>query len=521
MSFSTSLSRASPHARFRALLAAFLLLLLAVTRADQNGDFAEYGAMAVALAAHGTPAITAADARAMGQLAPDFAPQFDQLARGIEAGLPIPASAFVRGRDGGTYSIHFFAYSALVALPLKLLGALGMAPFKAYQVVNLAFIFLVGLCCLRLFASARRAALGVALFFLCGATLYWNWFSPELVSAASLLSGLILFVTGAPLRAGLLVGLAAMQNPSIVLAAAFAPLLKVAVDHAAGTPWRAAAAALLAPRIVAALALMAAGVVLPALFNAWAFGVPSLLARETTDPQLIGLVRLRAFFFDLNQGMLIGMPGLFVFLAWQAARRAGARQRALLGLCAALVLALAVPTLSTGNFNSGATGLMRYAFWGAMPLLFAALVLLRGAARIAVVPVALLLLVQFASSWEARRYSHVAFSPLAQWVLRVAPGWYDPASEIFGERLLHVERALDPARLYRFPASGVATKTMFYPAQPGVAALLCGAGGALSPRNHVSRIDAGWAYVNGPVLCDTPAPKASASVTILPVSAAP
>jgi hypothetical protein len=137
------------------------------------------------------------------------------------------------------------------------------------------------------------------------------------------------------------------------------------------------------------------------------------------------------------------------------------------------------------------------------------------------VPLALLLLAQFGSTWEARRYGHTTFSPLAQWAMREMPDWYNPASEIFGERFLAAELALDPARVYAWPATGAASKTMFYPSQPGVAALLCGEGSAPSLLNHVSVVDAGWAYVNGPVLCAPASPKASAKLTILPVSAAP
>jgi hypothetical protein len=499
------LARTSPRTRFVALLAAFLSLLLVRTEAGRNGDFVEYSVMTVAIAAHGTPAITADDARAAAALAPEFAAPFDTLARGIAAGAANPANGFYRGRGGATYSFHFFAYAALAAAPMRALAALGAPPLKCFQVVNLACIFGFGLCCLRLFGSASRAALGVALYFVCGAALYWNWSSPELMSATGLLCGLILFVTGAPLRAGLLVGVAALQNPSIALACAFAPLFQLAVARAAGLPWRAAAAGLLRARALAGLSLMAGGLLVPVLFNEWQYGVPSIIALAATDVHLVGLVRLRSFFLDLNQGMVVGMPGLFAYLAYTAARRRPPGARMLLLVALALALALAVPTLSTGNWNSGAAGIMRYAFWGAMPLLFAALMALRADARLAALPVALLLATQFASSWEARRYAHTEFSPAARLALAHAPRWYNPVAEIFVERLTGREVLLDPARSYAYVVDGVAVKTLFRPAQSGADARLCGAGRVASGRNDVAAVDAGWAYVNGPVLCEAAA----------------
>ena len=491
-------------APFVALLAAFLLLLLALNRPNPSGDFPEYALMTVAIATHGTPDIRPDDVFVVTALAPEpqFAERFARLAKGLAVHAENPVDAFYRAHDGATYSFHFFAYSALAAVPYRVLKALGVAPFKCFQLVNLGFAFIAGLCCLRLFGSAGRAALGVALFFLCGGALYWNWCSPELMSAAGLLSGLILFVTGAPLRAGLLVSVAAMQNPSIVLATAFAPLLTLAIDRARGVDLRSAAAGLLRPRYLAALALMASGALVPVLFNEWKYGVPSVIALAATDTRLIGLVRLRSFFFDLNQGMLIGMPGLFAYLLYAVSGRSAAGTRALLALAIGLSIALALPTLSTGNWNSGAAGMMRYAFWAAMPLLFAALLFMRGAARLAVVPLALLMALQLAAGWQARRYDNTQFSSIAQLAMTHAPRWYNPASEIFVERLLRQEVVLDPARVYAWPAGGTAVKTLFHAAGPNAASLLCGAGVVLSPHNDITGVDAGWAYVNGPVLCE-------------------
>ena len=67
----------------------------------------------------------------------------------------------------------------LAAIPFKLLQLAGLPPYKCFQIVNLGFIFILGLALFRLFGCARRAMFGVGLFMLCGGVLYWNWCSPE------------------------------------------------------------------------------------------------------------------------------------------------------------------------------------------------------------------------------------------------------------------------------------------------------------------------------------------------------
>ena len=194
--------------------------------------------MTTAIAAHGTPAIRPADMAEAASLAPQawFPALSRQFAQGVADGARNPVPAFYRGNDGQYYAIHFFTYSALAAVPFKLFKAIGISPFKCFQLVNLAFVFLLGVACLRLFDSATRAALAVALFLLSGGLLYFNWSSPEIMSAAGLLCALIFFITEAPLIAGAIAGIAAMQNPPIVLFIVFAPLLKLCWRLRAGNP---------------------------------------------------------------------------------------------------------------------------------------------------------------------------------------------------------------------------------------------------------------------------------------------
>lgn len=494
--------------RFLAGLTAFLLLLLATTRAEKAGDFIEYGVTAVALAQHGTPDVRAADAGLAMRYSPEagIARVFKDLGDGIARGDTTPLPGFERAPSGATYSIHFFAYPLLAALPLRALQAVGADPFKAFQVVNYAALGILALALFRLFGASRRAAAAFILVLAAGGILYANWCSPEMMSAALLLSGIVLFTTGRPVSGGVLAGVAAMQNPSIVCFAVFAPLLAV-VDPAGwrGTTrpdWR---------RLLAGGAIAAVMASLPFLFFLWQFGTPSLIARYSTDRQLVGIARLASYYLDLNQGMVIGLAAVPLLLLAPAAWRRGRQSAAALALTLAFMLGLAVPTLSTTNWNSGAHGMMRYALWGSTPLLYLVFARWRNVAQWPVRLLAVVFVLQAGAMWHARQYSPKEFSPLAQAVMHRAPASYNPDPDIFYKRANHTDAGPDPRRIARWPAQGPIDKAMFYAGNANAGSLLCGPGRLPLALGIGRDAGGGWRYVDGPVKCEAARATAAAA----------
>ena len=195
--------------RFPVLLALGLALLLSLLDPVYNGDVVEYSVNTVGLASHGSPEIRLEDiARARALLPERFNGPFDLLAEGMRKGDEKLYAAFVRGRDGDVFTVHFFGYALLAAAPFALFDAIGVTPFKAFVAVNMAAVFVLGLALRRFFGSETRAWAGLGLFMLCGGALYLRWTSPECVSAAALLAGLLFFASGAPLAGSVLAGLA-------------------------------------------------------------------------------------------------------------------------------------------------------------------------------------------------------------------------------------------------------------------------------------------------------------------------
>lgn len=481
-----------------ALLLAILLALPLRKAPLLAGDVDEYVLMTVAIATHASPEIQAGDIATAKRVMPFyFKPRLEKLEAGIASGRIDPMPGFYRGEDRDIYAIHFFAYSGLAAIPYKLLEAVGANPLKCYQVLNLLAMFGLGLTLFRYFGSAARAFAGLGMFVLAGGMLYSNWSSPEILSAASLLAAFLWFAMEAPLIGGTLAGLAAMQNPTIVFALAFLPLLNV---------WQQRSLApLFKPRMIAGLALGSLLFAWAPLFNLATFGTPSIIAKVAASSELVSGARLFSLFFDLNQGMIVAIPAVAVMLlCWGWRRESWRRELLLLLLCVAATLAFCVPALSVVNWNSGAAGVMRYAFWAAMPLLFVLLHRLRSVQAWPRAGLAAVLLVQALAMSLGMRYRHVEFSPLARWVMSHYPQAYNPEPELFAERAAGDEVPLESMKTYQWKDKrGNAVKTLYFagPGAPVPGESLCGPGKVI--QGHTAPVSAGngWVYLNGPVQC--------------------
>jgi hypothetical protein len=489
--------------RFPLVLALLLALFALRYPIEFGGDVVEYTLDTVALADHRTPDIRFSDIEHARRYAPHLGGVYDILKADMQAQRPKIYPAFARGREGKVYPIHFFGYCALAAVPFKALEKLGAAqPFNAFVVVNLAAVFVLGLALRRFFGCENKAYAGVMLFLLCGGILYFPWTSPECVSAAALLAGLLLFSSGAPVWGCMLAGLAGQQNPTILFFFGFAPLLQ-ALRASQHMPWRAAVRTALGKRNVAGLAAGLAVFSLPMLFNLYQYGVPNIIAKLFSDPKLVGMVRLESFYFDLNQGMILAIPAVLLALlawGWGGGREARANG-AILATCAAFTLALALPALAVLNWNSGAAGVMRYAFWAAMPFVFAMLLRLREHARWPGAVIALLAAAQLGCMWHASSYRYIEFSPLAKQVLERAPGLYHPEPEIFAERAFHNDDYIEAGKVYVLRDGERVIKTLYNTANPDADRQLCGDGAILSATNRFVDSDRGWRYIDGPVRC--------------------
>lgn len=494
--------------RFSIVLLLVLLLLFAVKRTSMRGDIDEYALMTVALSSHWSPDIRLDDVQKAQTLMPEHKAYLQLTADGIAAGREVPKPGFFLGRDHKVYAIHFFAYSALAVLPFKVLQTVGMYPFESFLVVNLSFIFILGISLFQFFNSARKAALALVIYFLCGGINYLYWSGPETMSAAALCAAILFYARGRYFSACALIALASMQNPPIILALAFLPLCRLVISYQADLSFVVNVRKQFSVRMVLALGLGALGVVSTLGFNYWAFAVPNIIVKVATSPDLMSWQRFFSLFFDFNQGMIVGQLGIWLaILLMLGIAFTDAKDKfkkvALLLVAILFSMALAVPALTTGNWNSGAVGLMRYAFWGGMPLLFVFFYLVHDNRRAQRPLLLLTLSLQFLCTLSAFSYNEIEHSPLARVLLRHAPHLYNPVPEIFAERTQHQDGTdLASERYFIFEGAGGSKKVLFHAQSSASDRHLCGAL-ALDPGINMTSAGDGWRYLNGEIACVT------------------
>ncbi len=491
---------ARPAGRVALFIVLLSLATLLLTRPSKSGDFQEYALMTIALASHATPDLRFADVDAAARLSPEpgFELIHDQLRVGMRQAAEYPFPGFVRGHDGSYYAIHFFAYPALAAIPFKLIDAAGGKPFKAFQLVNLGALALLTIALYRFTGTPRRAIFGTVFFLLSGGLLYANWGSPEFFSACALLSGLLFVLAGSPYAGALLAGVAAMQNPPLVAFALFAPLIRLTyVQAQENLSWATAWREVVTRHTVLASILLVALAALPVMFNLAKFGVPSVIAVLSTDRSLLTPGRLLSLFFDLNQGAIVGLPVAMLLVLAQLAAQDRLRWLPHLLVAILFSVAMAIPTLSTVNWNSGASGMMRYALWGGMPLLYLGLVYLQRLPRWPTALVAAILLAQAGAMTFARSYDYLEFSPAARFMLARFPALYAPEPEIFIERTLHQDGAVHADVVAAYPSPQHPVKILFKADSRTAHTSLCGAGGQV----RIEHATGGWVYLDGPPAC--------------------
>jgi hypothetical protein len=477
-----------------------LTFLLAVVSARPGGDGAEYLLVARALADHGTPEVTRADAEWVRQREPQWRRVAGRIAKGVEQRKLTPLPSVRRARGDRYYSLHFWFYSLLAVPFLWVTEFLRVRPILALACVNglaasaaLDFVF-------RRYGTARSGLVAAAAFMLCGTVLYLGWTGPEVLTAGAILVACMAArdkELGVGMAAG---GLAASQNPSAVFVLPFV--------LGAFWPDRRRLRRYEIPLVLAGVGLA----VLPYLFFFYEFRVWSLIGKFATSVELVSLERAFSLVFDLNQGMVMGLPGLLagVPLVVVAALRAGhAEARGAIAMNAVmtllLVAALAIPTFSIHNWNSGNVVFSRYGYWIAMPLLEVGLALgsrLASALRSAVVVIAasLQLGVLALNGPFGQRYSFQRHSPVAKVVLRYLPGAYNPVPEIFYERSLGWEAPRDASDVVVWPYSGTPGKIMVRAGRPAVTERICGPY-AVVESDGIHQASDGWTYLDAPFRC--------------------
>jgi hypothetical protein len=513
--------------RIGALLGVSVLILLFAFSLQQarlkglKGDGIEYLLYAHAFVSHASPEIREPDIDAVSKYLRENKIDKKLDAHILGAGLPLRGDSthdsrgFVRSGDGAIYTIHFWFYPAFVAPVYKLTEWLRVQPVIAFTIANWLFVLIAFAYLVRWWrGSCFEKWLLSSLFLLVGTTYYIWWSHPEVFTASLVLLALMMLDDRRYGLGALVGGLATTQNPPVIFLVCFIALCGTVeiwqssgADRSIGTLLRKGCLRLVAFFFAFLLAL------LPVAFFYQSLGVLNpIQATGFTDHLLVSPGRLYSLFFDLNQGMIVGTPGvafgLAAVLLVLCASAFGGRSRKfdiVMGngaLIAGVVLSvvMALPALTTTNWNHGQAVFTRYAYWLAIPITFGfvrSIGALGEKTRTCIASVALLLqllTVAYYGVWGTNwRGSYMSFKPAAAFVLDHYPGLYNPVPEIFIERLRSVEVSSSSnatrAQTYVYPNVGRVTKALATEDRAAHISRLC-------KTAKVHHVEGGWAYLS-------------------------
>ncbi|MBU9249737.1 hypothetical protein KTD14_09780 [Burkholderia multivorans] len=466
-------------------------------RPNISGDGLEYTLMAQALLERGRPNITEEDYRALRVYRGDAETNVPEVAARSSLSASPP---FFRDAKGQYYSYHFWLYSLFVVPFFFAVKLFGLATPWAFVMANVAFALAASctICAWRGVNREQRLLL-LTLYWSCGTIPYISWTHPEVFSASLLVIAMIAALSRQYVVAAVAAAMVAQQNPP----ALFLVAIFLVVDFYVNI--RETKSFVPPLKKIAGWCACVALSGLSVLFYYFHFGVGNLITNSGfTKIDLISVERLWSFYFDLNQGLVVLLWPLLVVvpmaMLYGTARRrfSGAHIALVVALVFASIL-LAVPSISATNFNSGASFVIRYAYWAGIPLLFAVTILFLGQrlSRVLVcVAVVALLVVNFVY-YKGEWWSYLYYTPVAKKIMAKFPWLYNPVPEIFIERGLHIDGSMNDNVIYYYAADGEVRKVLLNQRVADVVDFRC-ANGDNGRRyvDSVSSVEQGWTYFN-------------------------
>ncbi|MBU9617426.1 hypothetical protein KTE47_07295 [Burkholderia multivorans] len=479
------------------LVVSFVGLSVRGVRPGISGDGLEYTLMAEAFLRHGTPNITEDDYRSVRLYKGDVATNVPGIASGRSLSTSPP---FFRDSAGRYYSYHFWLYSLFVAPFLLVIKLLGLATSWAFVATNVIFSLIASsvICLWRDIGRGRRLFL-LVLYWSCGTIPYISWTHPEVFSASLLVVSIVAALSCRYVIAAITAALVAQQNPPVLILVAIFLAVDLYVTHKKNEGLIPPARKVI--EWVACIALAS----LSTLFYYIHFRVGSLIAHSGfASVDLISAGRLWSFYFDLNQGLLVLLWPLLAIMPAVLVSGLISRELKVANCILAIALVcisimLAVPSISTTNFNSGASFVMRYAYWASVPILFSVVMLC--AERFwsgALVCAGMLIFVAMNVAYYAGdRPSYVYYTHAAEKVMGDFPRMYNPIPEIFVERGLHIDGATSEKNIYYYAARGDVRKILLNSRYRNVSEFKCANGvGVANYVNSIYRVEQGWSYFN-------------------------
>jgi len=503
------------------ILASLILLAFTVySTPTRRGDGHEYSVIAQAFLNHLSPDIKSEDITVRSEqtdsfLNNDYSKEvFAAMKDVISSGrIDKPGWGLFYAKNDAYYGFHFWLYPAYVAGVEVIANAIGANPLASFQIANgLLFMVVIAYCLFRVKVSLVRQIAIISAFTLGGPLFYLKWTHPEFLIATFLFLGFIALYQRSFRVVFLCFALAAIQVVTLWTVFAAIPLLLFLQNKSRFSQ----EIGLLSKHWWAWFCCL-----LPAtslLFYYIHFGKISLIGDLCTDMGLVTWSHLYSFWFDLDQGVVVGVPWLLPVLLVFLLRIKSSSTQCRLDFYIAVFagLCICVPLLAQNSVNAGQSVFQRYALYAVCPLTawagyyFVDLINKRWLQLLVLFSAAGYATTFSGANVDENPYSH---KPWTQLILEYFSDYYNPEPGIFYARTRHD----GPTEWFRYTTDHI----VIYKNRQGQIRKV------LFPMNNTKKavstfclgqlIDAqgspvdftkgtheayGWAYLNGIMHCD-------------------
>lgn len=338
---------------------------------------------------------------------------------------------FYKNQKAKTYGYHFVFYS-LINVPGRWITKIsGGNPFSSFQWTNA--IFLIAFLVYALFywkASFALRIAGSSAVLFSGLYYYTCWIHPETLTTVLVAIGLMMLWDKKHLLSIGAFTLATLQNQPLLILLIWALLSMVYFERKNWRLWLKGA-------------LIAIMFIIPSFYFYYLFGTTSLIKDAGfLSIDNITLTRLFGFFFDLNQGMIIGLGFVLIcylillfIRVYQCFKEKKANHWDFIPL---IIILLTLIVSSMNNWNHGMAIVNRYSVWIAMPMVFHALFISSQWQKESffigtwsVLILSQIVLLKIHVPFNKFDWSSLEHMPIAKWALENEPSYYNPDPQIF------------------------------------------------------------------------------------------
>ncbi|MEQ8624988.1 MAG: hypothetical protein RJQ00_12575 [Vicingaceae bacterium] len=347
-------------------------------------------------------------------------------------------------RNNKIYGYHFWFYSLLAAPARLVLEQLDEDIRLAHLATNLFFIFLA----LWVFLTYSKFTWGekivFSLLFLFSPILWYiDWAHTEVYSGVLVFVAIFYYYTDRKYITLLLVSLASLQNQALFVLALLV-FIELLIKNGLGV------------KNLLKLFFSSFWIIIPLCFYYYHFNDFSLINNEGyIDVNNISLKRLWSFFFDLNQGMIIGFPLIFFLLVGLLIKDLIQRRVKSYYMLLASILLMSLLIMQTTNWNHGSSVINRYTVWCSVIIVVVLFFRIRNWKKMTFYKVSSVIIIsQVFIITQQIDYSEVKWhanhlNKLSKYIFANYPGLYNPEPQIFMGRVsLYELSSTDSVRTY-------------------------------------------------------------------------